>query len=261
MIFLDEFNQQMNEKGWFIFHEIVPIELINQMLVDMQIAYESCRKIQLMNGIPENNEGTLHHLVEQGQSFIDYLTFSEQLNPYLESYFGSKYILNSLGGNINQKGISSYASNIHRDIRSYSGQLPLLLNTLVMLDDFTKDNGATYLMNGSHRTHPNIPSEHEFSPIAEQAIAKAGSILIFNSHVWHRAGKNKTDFPRRSITPMYCKPYIKQQYDYTRALGFENVMHYSNWLKQVLGYHARVPSTLSEWYQPKEKRMYQSDQG
>ncbi|OGT55283.1 MAG: phytanoyl-CoA dioxygenase [Gammaproteobacteria bacterium RIFCSPHIGHO2_12_FULL_42_10] len=261
MISLDEFNQHMQEKGWFIFHEIVSMELVNRMLNDLQFAYQTCRKIQLSNNIPENNEGTLHHLVELGESFIDYLVFSEQLNPYLQSYFCSKYILNSFGGNINKKGISSYASMIHRDIRSYSAHIPLLLNTLVMLDDFIPNNGATYLMSGSHRTHPALPSEQEFSSVAEQAIAKAGSVLVFNSNLWHCAGKNTTDLPRRSITPMYCRPFIKQQYDYSRALGYDKVEQYSDWLKQTLGYRARVPTSLSEWYQPKEKRMYQSDQG
>ncbi len=261
MISLKEFNQQMQEKGWFIFHDLVSLELVNCMLDDLQGAYQICRQIQLSNNIPLNNEGTLHHLVELGESFIDYLIFSECLDPYLQEYFCGKYILNSFGGNINIKGIASYASMIHRDIRSYSAHIPLLLNTLVMLDDFTRDNGATHLMSGSHHTHPHLPTEQEFSSVAEQAIAKAGSVLVFNSNLWHCAGKNITDLPRRSITPMYCKPFIKQQYDYSRALGYDQVNHYTNWLKQILGYHARVPSSLNEWYQPKEKRMYKSDQG
>lgn len=261
MINLDEFKCNMQEKGWHIFHEIVSLDLVNRMLQDMDNAYFTCREIQVNNKIPENNEGTLHHLIELGQSFIEYLTISEQFNLCFEDYFKGKYILNSFGGNINKKGIQSYASNIHRDIRSFSGDMPLLLNTLVMLDDFTKENGATYLMSGSHRSHPDMPTEDEFHRVAEQAIGKAGSVLVFNSNVWHRAGQNTTEFARRSITPMYCKPYIKQQYDYSRALKYENVENYSAWLKQVLGFNARVPASLSEWYQPKEKRMYKSDQG
>ena len=222
MVSLGEFNNCMKIKGWFIFHEIVSMELVQRMLDDMQSAYQFCRNIQVNNNIPENNEGTLHHLVELGNSFLEYLIFSEQLNPYFENYFNGKYILNSFGGNINRKGVTSYASKIHRDIRSYSAHIPLLLNTLVMLDHFTHDNGATYLMSGSHCTHPEPPSEVEFAQMAEQAIAKAGSVLVFNSNLWHCAGKNVTDLPRRSITPMYCKPFMKQQYDYTRALGYHS---------------------------------------
>ena len=258
---LNDFNQAMEDKGWFIFHEIIPTTLVAHMLEDMQNAINICREIRQKNGVLENNEGTTHHILELGQSFLDYLVLSEQLNPYFESYFNGKFILNSLGGNINRKNIFSYASNIHRDIRSYSGNIPLLLNTLVMLDDFTCENGATFLMSGSHRTHADKPSENEFSEVAQQAIAKAGSVLVFNSNLWHRAGENKTDAPRRSITPMYCKPFIKPQYDYARALGYEKISEYSNWLRQVLGFNARIPTSLSEWYQPKEKRMYQFDQG
>ena len=258
---LTEFNQCMQKKGWFIFHELVPKTLVNHMLEDMETAYFSCRQIQIKNNIPENNEGTLHHLVELGRSFIDYLILSEQLNPYFEAYFDGKYTLNSFGGNINKKSVYSYASNIHRDIRSYSGNLPLVLNTLVMLDDFTKENGATFLMSGAHHTHPNPPSEEEFAQVAEQAIGKTGSVLVFNSNLWHRAGTNITSLPRRSVTPMYCKPFIKQQYDYSRALGYDTIATYSTWLKQILGYKARIPTSLDEWYQPKENRMYQPDQG
>src|SRR4029453_9552167 len=103
-----------------IFDRIVPIALVEQMLQDAANAYKICRSVQEANGIPENNEGTTHHLVEMGQSFIDYLALSEILNPYFESYFRGKYILNSFGGNINQKGVISYANNIHRDIRTYT---------------------------------------------------------------------------------------------------------------------------------------------
>lgn len=257
----NEFLFLMKEKGWAIFHEFAPLDLIHRLLGDLKKAYLVCRETQIRNAVPLNNEGTLHHLVELGQSFIEYLVFSEKLNPYFESYFQGKYILNSFGGNNNQKSILSYANNIHRDIRSYSGELPLLLNTLIMLDDFTAENGATFLMSESHRTHPELPSEEAFQLKAEQAIGKAGSILVFNSNVWHRAGLNKTHLPRRSITPMYCKPFIKQQYDYCRALGYQNVASYSQWLQQVLGFNARIPANLSEWYQPKENRMYQADQG
>ncbi len=261
MINICEFDLQMKEEGWFIFNEVVPINLVKNMLEDTEKAYNVCRRVQEANGIPENNEGTTHHLVEHGQSFVDYLVLSEQLKPYFENYFNGKFILNSFGGNINRNGVISYANNIHRDIRSYSGDMPLLLNTLVMLDDFTKENGATYLMSGSHRTHPHTPTEEEFHQVAKQAVAKVGSILIFNSNLWHRAGINTTNLPRRSVTPMYCKPFMKQQYDYTRAIGYEEVNKYSDWLKQVLGFYSRVPASLNEWYQPKENRMYKSDQG
>jgi hypothetical protein len=59
---------------------------------------------------------------------------------------------------------------------------------------------------------------------------------------------------------MYTKPFYKPQFDYCRALGHE-AMAWSDELRQIIGYNARVPETLDEWYRPREQRMYRADQG
>jgi ectoine hydroxylase-related dioxygenase (phytanoyl-CoA dioxygenase family) len=84
---------------------------------------------------------------------------------------------------------------------------------------------------------------------------------MFNSNVWHAGGNNETDRLRRSVTPMFSKPFMKQQFDYPRALGYEKADDFDDTLRQVIGYNARVPATLDEWYQPPSKRMYRPNQG
>ena len=175
----------------------------------------------------------------------------------IKEYFGGPYILNSFGGNFNEG--SNYASEIHRDIRSFQDPCPLL-NTLVMLDDFTEDNGATWLMTFGHIL-PDQPDDKLFHMHAQQVTAPAGSILLWNSNLWHRAGENKTGKPRRIVTPIYSRPWFKPGFDYCRSLGYPQVADLPETLRQVLGYNARVPASLDEWYQPPEKRMYRSDQG
>ena len=54
---------------------------------------------------------------------------------------------------------------------------------------------------------------------------------------------------------------MKQQFDYCRQIGFDNVEKMSEGLQQVLGYKSRIPASLEEWYQPLEKRFYRNDQG
>jgi hypothetical protein len=44
-------------------------------------------------------------------------------------------------------------------------------------------------------------------------------------------------------------------------MGYEDGHRYSEQVRQLLGYNARVPSNLEEWYQPPEKRFYRRDQG
>lgn len=254
-----EFDRLMDERGWVVFESVVEPGLLQRMTDDIHKAYDICRAIQLKNGIGANTEYTVHHLIGICDSYLEYLD-TMPIKPYIERYFGGKYILNSFGGAINSAYSRSYAHNIHRDIRSYSGALPLLLNTLVMFDEFTPENGATFLMPGSHK-FAEKPSEEAFYKVAEQATGPKGSILMFDSNVWHAGGDNNTAKQRRSVTPMFCKPYVKPGYDYPRALGYDKGDSFNPELRQILGYNARIPATLEEWYQPPEKRMYKGDQG
>ena len=257
---LDAFTRQMTDKGWVVFEGAAGPDLVGRMTADLEAAWDVCREIQVRNGVANDADRTVHHLIGIKPSFLEYLDESEVLDPCLEAYFGGKYILNSFGGAINSRGRTSYAQRIHRDIRSYSGDMPLLLNTLVMLDDFLPENGATYMLSGSHKAAEK-PSDEAFFAQAERAVGPAGSVLVFNSNVWHAGGDNTTDRTRRSVTPMYCRPFIKQQFDYPRVLGYDAGPSLTPYTRQVTGFNARVPANLDEWYQPPERRMYRGDQG
>jgi Phytanoyl-CoA dioxygenase (PhyH) len=257
---LETYSSRMDTLGWVVLERAVDPRLVARMLDDLDSAWKICREVQTRNGVANDADLTVHHLLSLGESFLDFIDDMEPLMPYLEHYFRGKFILNSFGGAINTRGHTSYAQRIHRDIRTFSGDMPLLLNTLVMLDDFTTDNGATLMMTGSHKNEQK-PTDDEFYRLAKPALGPAGSILIFNSNLWHAGGNNRTDHPRRSVTPMYCKPAMKQQFDYPRAVGYDRIDDLLPHTRQVIGYNARVPATLDEWYQPRERRMYLPDQG
>ena len=135
-----------------------------------------------------------------------------------------------------------------------------MVNMLVMLDDFTLENGATYLLTGSHM-QPEKPTDEEFFAKADRAVGKRGSIILFDSMLWHATGENLVGGMRRALTLTFTRPYIKQQLDYPRYMGYERAEEFSEDLRQVIGYNARVPATLDEWYQPPNKRMYKPGQG
>ena len=67
--------------------------------------------------------------------------------------------------------------------------------------------------------------------------AKAGSVIFFDSMLFHRAGFNKSKNIRRGVNTMYVRPIIRQQIDFTALMkhnepndpfkrmlfGFENI--------------------------------------
>jgi hypothetical protein len=254
------FDDAMSDRGWLVIDGFFDPAFVDRMRDELEVAYLVCRRLQMERNISRDTEGTLHHLIGLGDSFLEMIDRIAPLVPHFERWFQGKFILNSLGGNI-LRASASYASAIHRDLRTYSGDLPLMMNTLVMLDDFTVENGATLMMTGSHRGCPERPTEAAFTARAERATGRAGSILVFDSNLWHAAGVNTTALPRRSITPMYCRPFIKPQFDYPRVLGYDRMDSLSDLQRQVLGYYSRIPASLCEWYQPPEQRMYRPGQG
>lgn len=258
---VDLFRAQMHSKGWMVFRDVLDEAFCRQLIDEQERATRRCREIQECNGVVNRTEGTSHHLVVFEGAFMRFL---EQLplHEYLTAYFDDgPYILNSFGGVINSRSeTSAYVGAVHRDIRSWSGELHLMMNMLVMLDDFTEDNGATWFLSGSHQ-YADKPTDEEFFTQAERALGPRGSIVLFNSNVWHAAGVNRTDQPRRGLTPMFTKPFFKPQFDYVRHFGAKRVAGFPPHVAQLLGYNSRIPATLEEWYQVPEKRLYKPGQG
>jgi hypothetical protein len=255
----NELDFQLSDRGWFILENAVDPKYYIPMRDDLFKVYEICREIQIKNGIDNVTYGTSHHIINQSPCYLEYLE-NLPLRDYFTHYFGGPFILNSFGAVIVEQKQESYADKVHRDIRTFSGTYPMMINSLVMLDDFTEENGATYLMSGSHLCEEK-PSNDVFYAKAERATGKAGSLLVFNSNLWHAAGVNQTDKPRRAVTPTYSKPFFKQQMDYSRLLGYDRLEKMSENLRQMIGYYSRVPSSLDEWYQLPENRFYRREQG
>jgi ectoine hydroxylase-related dioxygenase (phytanoyl-CoA dioxygenase family) len=258
-LLLAEFQAQMKTAGWCLFDHVVDQALVGDLIVDLEQSYDVRRPVQIKNGVGANTEGTAHHLLADGKSFVEFLKRA-YLDEFIKDYFGGNYILNSFGGNLNKPHQVTYASVAHRDVRTYTQDLKLLLNIIVMLDDFSLDNGATYLLGGSH-LKKDKPTDEEFFSHASRSTGKSGSIVVWDSNIWHAAGMNTSQGPRRSLGLMYSLPFVKQQFDYPRSIGYDNAESLPAGFKQIVGFNSRVPASLDEWYQPPETRFYKRDQG
>lgn len=254
--------EPLNTNGWVKCQNFIAENVLNELRDAVDNAYLLCREIQIKNGLAANTDGTAHHLPAVRNSiFIELLDnfTTHEIENLLSSYFQGKYILNSYGGILNKVNTHSYVKNIHRDIRFFTQDANFMINVLIMLDDFTYDNGATYLLSKSH-TADEKPNESIFYKNAERAIGSAGDAIFFNSKLWHAAGDNNSNKARRAITITLSKPFFKQQLDYCKVIGESNVDRLKDEIKQLVGYKSRIPSSLEEWYQPKELRYYQPDQ-
>jgi hypothetical protein len=249
----------MQIRGWAHFPEVLSAEFTRKLGLDVESAYERCRRLRIAKGIDAGTEGTAHHLLGNRDSLDEFLGLRPLHEP-LRAFLGGPYILNSYGAVLNWPGNAAYVNRVHRDIRTYFRGPPLMVNMLVMLDDFTEQNGATLVLTGSHHISER-PSDEFFLRYADRFLGRAGDIVLFDSNVWHSAGINRSSTSRRALTLTWSRPLVKPQLDYPRYLPSDYAAELDEHLRQILGFNSRVPANLDEWYQPPEHRFYRADQG
>jgi ectoine hydroxylase-related dioxygenase (phytanoyl-CoA dioxygenase family) len=93
---------------------------------------------------------------------------------------------------------------LHADLTARTKGEPFrMVTTIWLLDDFTSENGATRVVPGTHQllTQPPKSFADPASRHPDQRIivAKAGSVLVFNGHLWHSGTANKSSGPRRVL--------------------------------------------------------------
>jgi ectoine hydroxylase-related dioxygenase (phytanoyl-CoA dioxygenase family) len=154
----------------------------------------------------------------------------------------------------------TFQQRFHRDFPRYLNGYLCSVNTLLTLDDFTAENGGTLVVPGSHQ-RPERPDDRFLEAAAETVECPAGSAIVFDSTLWHAAGINRSARDRVGINQQFTRSFIKQQIDYVRALGDEVVERQPPRTQQLLGWYTRVVTSLDEYYQPAERRLYRAGQG
>jgi ectoine hydroxylase-related dioxygenase (phytanoyl-CoA dioxygenase family) len=107
---------------------------------------------------------------------------------------------------------------LHTD---WAGPVPAagyqVCNSIWLLDDFTAVNGATRVVPGSHRsgTAPRLalPDPAAAHPDEVLITGPAGTVVIFNSHLWHGGTQNRSDRPRRALHSYFTCRGNRQQLD------------------------------------------------
>jgi ectoine hydroxylase-related dioxygenase (phytanoyl-CoA dioxygenase family) len=93
---------------------------------------------------------------------------------------------------------------LHADwVARSKGEPYRIVTAIWMLDDFTESNGATRLVPATHRllSPPSKSFADPASRHGEQKIivGAAGSVLVFNGHLWHSGTRNESSYSRRAL--------------------------------------------------------------
>lgn len=171
----------------------------------------------------EEGADRLADLVNKGELFDIFYTHPKVLAA-IDAVLGPEFKLSSLNYRAAKPGKGNQKLHVDWGNTVVNGNYKVC-NTIWLLDDFTPYNGATRIVPGTHKGSllPDQAIEDPSLPHPDQILinAPAGSVFIFNSHVWHGGTTNTTDKDRRSIHSYFCTRELPQQLDQKRYIKDE----------------------------------------
>ena len=159
---------------------------------------------------------------------------------------GPSVVLLMQNGVINRPDRTQAQTAWHRDLnyQHWVSSRPIAISAMVCLEDFTDETGGTVFLAGSHRIEP-MPSDRILRSAGEIPKAYAGSIILFDSMVFHRAGLNKSKRIRRGINHVVGAPILAQTIDVPRMLG--NSVPADPLVAGYLGFRWNPISSVANW--------------
>lgn len=156
---------------------------------------------------------------------------------YVRCVIGWPALLGNISANITGPGGGEMV--LHADqifVPEPWSSAPQGMNVAWCLDDFTEANGATRFAPGSHKRN-RLPTKDEAQIDTMPIEAEAGSIVVFESRVWHKTGHNRTQNETRAgVFAWYTKPIYRTQENWFLALRPEIRQFASDDALVLLGY-------------------------
>jgi len=208
--------------------------------------------------------GVLRLMMKYDPHFFKFLEISELLEIIDSTvsntaimHLQNGFILPSLTKELTPK---LFQNSFHQDFpRVLNGYLASI-NFMFAIDEFSAETGATYVVPQTHQRSA-APDEQYLSKNAIAVVCPAGSMVVFDSTLWHAAGVNISGKDRLAINHQFTRSFIKQQIDYVRALGDSIVLAQPPRTQQLLGWYTRVVTSLDEYYRTESERLYRKGQG
>jgi ectoine hydroxylase-related dioxygenase (phytanoyl-CoA dioxygenase family) len=121
------------------------------------------------------------------------------------------------------------------------------------------DEGMYEFALGSHQ-RPRRPDDQGLQTLARTFAIEAGTMIVFDSTLWHREGEAEAEQERRLVNHQFVRHFIKPHIDLVRALGEPAKQALPERTRRLLGWESRVPASLEEFYRPAATRLYQPGQ-
>lgn len=248
----EAFRNQIDTVGCCIVENVIPPSLLSKLKDDLRKAIDLEADYHRTSAYSDYAMVLFCPLY--GQSFVELIELEAFMAP-VEAMMGEHCIVYSYTSTSMPPMKGNYATRIHNDCKhTVPDDYITKFQTLIALDDFTLENGATYVLAGSHKIKVP-PSSDAFYRDAVRLTMKAGSVWYAHPKLWHAGGTNTTPHWRHAVTAVFCRPYMKQRIDVPKLMQGRSSQLSARAL-QKFGFLAQVPESYDEYYAPADQRKF-----
>ena len=213
--------RSLDEQGFVAFRSLLGQETVEQL----RARFEDLIKAEGANAgkevdTKEAGVRRLADLVNKGPEFDVCYSQPKVLSAIAHVFQQREFKLSSLNGRDAAPGTG--AQPLHEDWNDYkqdgsfrqAGDPSYVVNSLWMLDDFTPDNGATRVVPGTHKMRaPRFYLDNPLDqhPDEVKVTGSAGTVVVFNSHLWHGGTNNTSGRVRRALHSYFVAREFDQQ--------------------------------------------------
>ncbi len=244
----DQRRNDLDTQGFVVLERFLSSEKLDELRARVEELYALEGENAGSEFRKEPGARRLANLVDKGRVFEEMVVEPEILE--LVGYvLGNNFKLSSFNARSTDPFCED-AQPLHCDM----GALPdekgySVCNTIWLLDDFTRENGATRVVPGS-QNWKKLPQSVVPDPAAPHSaealvIATAGSVVVMNAHAWHGGTANRTGAARRALHIFYCRADKPQQQYQKKLLRPDTQVHLTPQLRRILALDDPLNDELS----------------
>jgi ectoine hydroxylase-related dioxygenase (phytanoyl-CoA dioxygenase family) len=221
----DQILENLTTDGYTLIEDVIPADKVddvrNSLAACLQSESEAVQKRDKEIRSKGHRLGgagvqALPGIINRDQSFVPYLA-DERLLETITALFGPYHRITNTSAIANHPGNDRgywHADWPYNQTNAAHIPVPyadavLKLSSLWVLTEFTPETGGTYVLPRSHKDPSNPSGGGHFDresahPDEVQIAASAGSVILFDSRLWHCVATNHTDLPRYAMNIGYA---------------------------------------------------------
>jgi ectoine hydroxylase-related dioxygenase (phytanoyl-CoA dioxygenase family) len=244
---LEQHLENISRKGLSVKENLFSVEECDLFIQKVITVYHKQEK-----DLGAENLQTINELNLARMPFLDDLDFSKLfLHPYIiqimKAVLGNFFEINLQNAIINKPNLEHHQSSWHRDLpyQDWVISKPIALNAFVCLTDFTNETGGTYFLPYSQKSS-HFPSIEFAENEKIQFHLPKGSVIFFDSMVFHKAGYNSSNKDRIGVNNMFTVPILKSQVENSFLSDSEELAQFTVEEKSILGVNFKTTKSVHE---------------